>query len=102
MQFSLACSQDPADFQIRLDKALSEYLTRTLGAYYASQFNIMVIDSLDISKVGLSEEMAKNYISKSKAPVIVVMETQDRAASFTLVKDAREKMADVKKPSSKP
>jgi hypothetical protein len=87
----LSCSKDPADFQIRLDKALSEYLTRTLGAYYASQYNIMVIDSLDINKVGLSEEMAKNYIAKSQAPVIIVMETQDKAASFTLVKDARQK-----------
>ena len=89
----MACSKDPADFQIRLDKALSEYLTRTLGAYYASQYNIMVIDSLDINKVGLSEEMAKNYIAKSQAPVIIVMETQDKAASFTLVKDARQKLA---------
>lgn len=51
----------------------------------------MVIDSLDINKVGLSEEMAKNYIAKSQAPVIIVMETQDKAASFTLVKDARQK-----------
>ena len=53
----------------------------------------MVIDSLDINKVGLSEEMAKNYIAKSQAPVIIVMETQDKAASFTLVKDARQKLA---------
>lgn len=73
-----------------MDNAMSQYLQRLLGPGFENKYSITVIDSTDINKAGLSEDMAKKYILASKANLIIVLETEDRSASFTVVKDSRE------------
>lgn len=74
---------------MRIDNAMGQYLTRLLGPKAMQTFRITVIDQKDLNSMGLTEEMAKDYIKKSQAKVIVVMEGDQRTASFTVVKDSR-------------
>lgn len=68
---------------------MNEYLQRLLTTSLNS-YSIVVMDSKDLGSKPVTEETIGEYIKRSSAELIILMQIQGRSASFTVIKDNRQ------------
>lgn len=90
IKFSMSCQQDPPDYQMRIDRALTKYLEKNLGKKYENNYEISIIDYKDVISSKTIPEYEQARILKQMLPgtqMLILLEGDRKTAKFTIIKD---------------